>query len=194
MIWIDERGVCHRNCAVFLQTAGEFGGLSNMAGGYPLVVNGVTFLTSEALYQCCRFPLHPAIQQEIIDQASPLAAKMIAHSLRYRPFIRPDWNDIRVNIMRWCLALKLACNVTRFTALLLFTGCRPIVEKSRRDGFWGAIPTGDTLIGRNVLGKLLVDLRARVHTTGERQLLLVPALPIANLRLLGQDTGAVDLN
>ena len=31
----------HRNeCAVFLKTAEQFGGLSNMADGYPLVING----------------------------------------------------------------------------------------------------------------------------------------------------------
>ncbi len=32
-------------CAVFLKTTERFGGLSNMAGGYPLSLNGIRILT-----------------------------------------------------------------------------------------------------------------------------------------------------
>ena len=42
--------------AVFRKTKERFGALSNMAGGFPLHVNGVKIRTSEALYQACRFP------------------------------------------------------------------------------------------------------------------------------------------
>lgn len=61
---------------VFLKTNEEFGGLSNMAGGFPLKVNGLRILTSEALYQACRFPHRPEVQRFIIEQASPMTAKM----------------------------------------------------------------------------------------------------------------------
>ena len=37
--------------------------LSNMAGGFPLVVNDIRIRTSEALYQACRFPHMPDVQQ-----------------------------------------------------------------------------------------------------------------------------------
>ena len=37
--------------AVFLKTNERFGGLSNMAPGFPIVLNGVRIRTSEALYQ-----------------------------------------------------------------------------------------------------------------------------------------------
>ena len=46
-------------CVVFRKTAEAFGGLSNMAAGFPLKVNGVSVRTSEALYQACRFPHRP---------------------------------------------------------------------------------------------------------------------------------------
>jgi len=36
-------------CAVFFKTNEQFGGLSNMAPGFPLVVNDVQIRTSEAL-------------------------------------------------------------------------------------------------------------------------------------------------
>ena len=54
--------------AVFLKTNEKYGGLSNMAPGFPLCVNGVRIRTSEALYQACRFPHLPDIQRQIIDE------------------------------------------------------------------------------------------------------------------------------
>ena len=36
---------------VFLKTDAPFGGLSNMAGGFPLQVQGTRIYTSEALYR-----------------------------------------------------------------------------------------------------------------------------------------------
>src|SRR5688500_12497164 len=110
-----------------------------MAGGFPLLVNGVRILTSEALYQACRFPHLPKVQSLIIDQRSPLTAKM--KSKPYRSDSRPDWDHIRVKVMRWCLRVKLVQNWHRFSSLLLETDERPIVEESRKDDFWGAKPT-----------------------------------------------------
>ena len=151
---------------VFLTTNGPFGGLSNMAAGFPIHVNGVRILTSEALYQALRFPHLPDVQRMIIGQRSPMTAK-----LRCKPFLtdsRPDWDQVRVRIMRWCLRMKLAHNWGTFSELLLSTGVRAIVEESRKDNFWGAQPTGNknTLVGMNVLGRLLMELRENVRQRG----------------------------
>lgn len=70
MKWELQVGVLHENCATFFKVTEEFGGLSNMAGGYPLVINGITVFSSEALYQACRFPHQPEWQREIISQQS----------------------------------------------------------------------------------------------------------------------------
>ena len=56
----------------FGKTKEAFGGLSNMAAGFPIRVNGVRILTSEALYQACRFPHLPHVQRLIIAQVSPM--------------------------------------------------------------------------------------------------------------------------
>jgi ribA/ribD-fused uncharacterized protein len=130
-----------------------------MASGYPLMVNGVSIRTSEALYQACRFPKLPEVQQLIIEQSSPMAAKM--HSKPYRnEHCRDDWEHVCVRIMCWCLRIKLAQNWEKFGELLLSTGDQMIVEESKRDDFWGAKPQADgTLIGTNVLGRLLQELR-----------------------------------
>ena len=168
----------HRaEAAVFLKTREKHGGLSNMAGGFPLVVNGVAIRTSEALYQACRFPHMPDLQREIIAQKSPMTAKMKGKP--YRHISRPDWDGVRVNIMRWCLQVKLAQNWDKFSALLLETGDMPIVEHSRRDDFWGAKPIdGETLVGTNALGRLLMELRERVKDEPKGDLLYVAPLPI----------------
>lgn len=146
---------------VFLKTEDEFGGLSNMAGGFPLCVNGIDIKTSEALYQACRFPHKPDVQREIIAQHSPMAAKM--KSKPHRNKTRKDWDEVRVHIMRWCLKVKLVQNWDKFSALLKETGARQIVEQSRKDDFWGAKRfDNDTFVGMNILGQLLMELREEI--------------------------------
>ena len=63
-------------CIVFRKTKEPFGGLSNMASGYPIKIGGFRILTSEALYQACRFPHMREVQRLIIGQRSPMTAKM----------------------------------------------------------------------------------------------------------------------
>jgi type I restriction enzyme S subunit len=145
-------------CAVFRKTNELFGGLSNMAGGYPIVINGVKLRTSEALYQACRFPHLPDVQEAIIGERSPMAAKMRGKPFRSQS--RQDWDEVRVSVMRWSIRVKLLQNWSRFSALLEDTGDRPIVEHSRRDRYWGAVALNDEeLEGQNVLGRLLMELR-----------------------------------
>src|SRR5437899_1766418 len=95
---LDPRTYKRRESVVFLKTKEEFGGLSNMAGGFPLRVNGVSILTSEALYQACRFPHLPDVQRQIIAERSPMTAKM--RGKPHRANSRPDWDNVRVRIMR----------------------------------------------------------------------------------------------
>lgn len=162
-----ERRTYQRNeCVTFRKTDEPFGGLSNMAPGYPLCVNGVSIMTAEALYQICRFPHRPDVQHMIASQISPMTAKM--KSKPFREDTRKDWEDIRVAVMRWTLRVKLAQNWQKFKALLLETGDRPIVEDSRKDDFWGAIASKDDpsiLVGCNVLGRLLMELREKAQVS-----------------------------
>lgn len=167
---------------VFLKTNERFGGLSNMAPGFPLRVNGVRIRTSEALYQACRFPHLPDVQREIIDEHSPMTAKM--RSKPFRKDSRPDWDAVRVKIMRWCLRVKLAQNWREFGRLLLATGDRPIVEQSRKDDFWGAKVAEDgSLVGMNVLGRLLMELREQLKGDAAEGLHAVEPLAIPEFLL-----------
>lgn len=170
---------------VVYKTKEDFGGLSNMASGYPLQINGVHILTTEALYQACRFPHLPEVQQEIIRQHSPMTAKM--KSKPHRKDTRPDWDEVRYKVMRWSLRVKLAQNYEEFGRLLLATRDRPIVEQSRKDDYWGAKladESGDTLIGQNVLGRLLMELREKLKEDTQGALKIVSPLGIPDFLLL----------
>lgn len=169
---------------VFWKTKDRFGGLSNMAGGYPLLINNRKISTSEALYQALKFPHLPDLQERVILQSSPIFAKNICKP--YKNAVREDWLEVRTIIMRWCLRVKLVQNWQKFSDLLLETKDRPIVEYSEKDDFWGAMQGPDgNLHGANVLGRLLMELREQLkqHPSKDDWSLALPTLP--NLKFLG---------
>ena len=144
-------------CAVVFKTKELYGGLSNMAGGYPLELGGVRIRTAEALYQALRYPCLSGVQRSIVDHRSPMSAKM--ESKKNYGYTREDWMDVRVPIMRWCLRVKRLQNWEKMSEVLLSTEDKPIVELSYKCDFWGAKPKGDYLCGTNALGRLLMELR-----------------------------------
>ena len=172
--------------AIFKKTSERWGGLSNMAPGYPLYVNGLYIRSSEALYQACRFPNDPEIQKKILSQSSPMTAKMVGKP--HRENTREDWQKLRIVIMKWCLRVKLAQNYEKFSALLIETKDHPIVESSNKDDFWGAKPAdSETLIGVNALGRLLMELRELVKSKSKWDLTVVPVPSIDNFLLIGEE-------
>ena len=172
---------------VFRKTKDAFGGLSNMAAGYPIELGDINIATSEALYQALRYPDFPDIQKEILSITNPMKAKM--HSRVYSHLTRRDWGRIRTSIMRLVLQIKYISNMDKFGALLLSTNELPIVEESYRDAFWGAKPIDrEFLEGVNALGRLLMELRE--HIKSKNELLPIGIPPIPNLLLLGQPISA----
>lgn len=181
-------------CCVFRKTKELYGGLSNMASGFPLKVNGVQILTSEAIYQACRFPHLPDVQEKIIKEKSPMSAKMVGKPFRSNS--RTDWDDTRIKIMRWCLRVKLAQNFIEFGKLLESTFDKPIVEDSSKDDFWGAIrdkQDEDILKGTNALGRLLMELRQFYNEKRySYEVFVVEPLNILDFKLFGQNIDTID--
>ena len=178
---------------VFLRVNERYGELSNMNGKFPLTVNGIAIRTSEALYQACRFPGHPDVQRLIIEQKSPMAAKMASKPHR-KDKCRADWEQVHIDVMRWCLRVKLAQHMDEFGGLLWGTGQRSIVEESsKRDDYWGTVPKEDgSLMGSNVLGKLLMELREEFNAPGDRnRFKTAQPLSIPNFQLMGEAIGVV---
>ena len=190
----DVRTYQQSDCVVFLHTKEIFGGLSNMCAGYPLRINEVDIRTAEALYQACRFPSYEVIQSEIIAQRSPISAKMKARKHRF--FTRSDWNSVRLKVMRWTLRVKLAQNWEKFSALLLSTSDKPIVEESSKgDNYWGTIRQTDgvTLVGTNALGRLLMELRQELPEKGEAMKVVAPPTGLENFLFFGRAIGLIEI-
>jgi predicted NAD-dependent protein-ADP-ribosyltransferase YbiA (DUF1768 family) len=131
---------------------------------YKIVVDDIFWKTAEAYFQSLRFAPDDNVRETIRMQKSPIAAKMVAKDNASRMVVVPLSED-DVENMRITLRLKFRCNQIPLEANLLLTGDRTIIEdcSERTAGsgaFWGAseLPNG-LLFGRNMLGKLLMDLR-----------------------------------
>lgn len=184
---IDYRTYIKRESAVFWKTTEKYGALSNMARGFPLLINDILIPSSEAFYQALKIPNYPNIQEEIINQNSPILSKRICQE--HKDKVRKDWLVINTAIMRWTLRIKLVQNWSKFTKILLSTDDLPIVEYSNKDKYWGAIPLDDnTLHGKNVLGRLLMELREELRKNPNiDDWNLKPPKGIKGLYLLGRE-------
>lgn len=196
--------------SLWFKKVDEANGMFSNMHSSPLKVNGITIPTSEALFQACRFPDYPEAQRDIINQKSPMGAKMKARSYKRMGYSRPDWgddntstedNNLRIDVMRWCLRVKLAYNFSAFSALLLKNKTLPIVENAptRRHTFWGAYPDAKNetvLIGQNILGKLLMELRQEfleaLEKKNAREFLQVNVPDISNFKLYGEEINTID--
>ena len=146
----------------FRFTDAAWGELSNFFPlAVPIAAGPWAFATSEHLYQACKFPARPNIQQRIAE--APTARNAAAIGRTPGLGIDPGWNAQRVDVMRWVLRLKREANAAQIDALLAATGERPIVEVSTRDPWWGARPVADRYEGNNVLGRLWMELRQQLR-------------------------------
>ena len=168
-----------RESVVFCKVNEPFGGFSNMAPGFPLRFEGFDYRTSEHLYQALRFPDYPEVQARVRNNPSPMGAKMATRPFR-ATHSRGDWDKVCIDVMRFCLRLKLTSYRTSFGGLLLSTGEKPIVEESRRnrDDPWSArAKDTDTLEGQNRLGVLLMELRKELKSISANASIVVPTPP-----------------
>ncbi|WP_338636133.1 NADAR family protein [Erwinia persicina] len=179
--------------ASFRKTTEKWGGLSNMARGYPLFVNDLPIQSSEILYQACRYPDYPQIQKEIITLGNPFEAKQVARY--YEPKTRSGWEKNRVSIMKWCVRVKLCQNWDVFFQLLDSTGVSNIVEHSEKDLFWGARREPDgNFYGMNVLGRILMETRDIARARGKYGFKFIPALRLEKFLLLDEPIKGVFAN
>ena len=185
---IEDRIYNKKDIISFAKIAGEWGLFSNMHYG-ALFVNETLIPSVEALYQSCKYPLYPNIQKEILSQDNAMKAKSIRR--QYIRYQRQDWEDVKFHIMRWCLMVKLIQEGDHLAPLLLKTKGLPIVEYSKKDAIWGAMPYGnDKLKGKNILGRLLMDIRDKYILTNKKPQ-FIPPLQISSFQLYGVNIGRV---
>jgi len=180
------------NSIIFKKNNEAYGDLSNMSMKYPLEINNIKLLNTEALYQACRFPHLVDLQTKIILEKSPMKVKMISNA--NKKYSRDDWDEVKLKIMKWCLNIKLAQNFISFGHILDSTKDLNIVENSSKDNYWGAIPNEDTLIyvGQNALGRLLMQLREEYRGPNKYSLLIVEKPKIENFKLCNIEISQID--
>lgn len=171
----------------------KFEGLSNLAD-YPILINRTRVLTIEHLYQALKFTDHPNIQREILKQDNPTRSKRVATSKNYKQHIRADWEEIKLDVMDYCLRIKLVWHWVGFGQLLEQTGDLDIIHISnQRDRFWGAVPVENGFDGQNNLGQLLKALRGQyINQEGNQHLHRVEAPQGLNILFLDEEISPVD--
>lgn len=141
---------------LFCKVREPFGCFSNFSA-HPVVVDGLRWPTTEHCFQAAKFlGTDNEHAWAISAVASPMVAARMGRS-RAHP-IRPDWEAVKDDVMRRAVRAKVEQHEDVRRALAE-TGAAEIVEHTPRDAYWGDGPDG---AGRNMLGRILMELRAEV--------------------------------
>lgn len=129
---------------------GEYAFLSNMYE-CKIVLGDVSYSCAEAAFQAVK--LSDKSQRKMFSGLSGSTAKALGRRVQ----LRPDWNNIRVDVMRWIISEKFKQNPA-LKQKLLQTGSEDLVEGNTwNDTFWG-VCNGK---GHNWLGKILMEERSK---------------------------------
>lgn len=129
----------------------------------PIIFEGVEFPTAEHAYQAGK-ARKEAVRDWILSAPTPSLVAMAAHGL-YTWDITPNWSKLKFERMREVLKAKYTQH-DDLKALLLSTGEKRLVESCRTDNLvnrtWGEV-NGK---GKNMLGILLMEVRATLRQEG----------------------------
>lgn len=142
--------------ASFCKTDEPLGGLAMMSRDHPYEDGGVKWKSSEAQFQAAKFPHNPDLQEEIRNAPNAFESKKVAWA--HADEVRPDWREVNAQMLAYVNTRKMDGSQS-FRDQLASTQGRDIVELSVKDDFFGAKPVGDKLVGRDLLGHVLTQLR-----------------------------------
>jgi N-glycosidase YbiA len=143
---------------LFYRVSETYGGFSNFSP-HPFELKGKVWPTSEHYFQAQKFA--DTEHEEAVRLAkSPMVAARMGRS-RERP-LRVDWEAERDDIMREALQAKFTQHPA-LRSLLLEIDDAELVEHTTNDRYWA---DGGDGRGRNRLGQLLMELRAKLQTEG----------------------------
>jgi len=134
----------------------EFACFSNF---YPskIVVNEKEWLTVEHYFQAMK-STSESDQESVRAASTPGRAKRMGRSLP----LREDWDKIKTEVMMKGLRAKF--KLSPFRETLLKSGDRFIYEDSPYDNVWGTGVLKSEGNGQNLLGKMLMALRAEIKS------------------------------
>ena len=129
---------------------GEYRWLSNYHE-CRIVHEGIFYPSTEHAYQAAK-TLDLAKRREIAGLSTPGKAKRAGNALTDK---RPDWDDVKVQVMREVLIYKFVTNRDLEKKLMETKGRQLIEGNTWGDKFWG-VCDGE---GQNWLGRLLMEIR-----------------------------------
>ena len=139
---------------------GEYRFLSNFfLTSTPIVYNNINFPSVEHAYQAAK-TLSVEQQVHIAATGSPSEAKSIGRTIP----LRPDWEDIKVDVMYGLVKQKFT-NSFRLNRMLRATGSIILVEGNTwHDNFWGVCKCSKCCgrLGSNYLGEILMLVRSEL--------------------------------
>ena len=126
----------------------EYDWLSNFAR-YPQVVDGKTYKTNEHYFQSQK-TLNAQVSEWIASAPTPYLAMCAGRNLRKGIEFRPDWEQVKAEVMLKGLRAKF--QNPELAQKLLATGDAVLHENSPTDMIWGKK-------GQDLLGKLIMKVR-----------------------------------
>lgn len=140
----------------FYSTGDDYGEFSNFAA-FPIQLDKKKWPTSEHYFQAQKFS-DPKDREEIRKANTPHIAARLGRDRRKK--LRKDWEAVKVNVMRQALHAKFTQHED-LGRLLLSTESARLTEHTPNDDYWGDGGDGS---GRNMLGRLLMDLREKLRS------------------------------
>ena len=124
----------------------------------PIILNGVTFKTSELLFQLMKF-----------KEAEPILAVYNANNPKMtakhweKTHRREDWGRMIVDAMKFCITQKFEQNEDFRKELERSKGKYIVEDQSsfpkKTPDTWGVKQQGSDFVGPNLLGRILMELR-----------------------------------
>ena len=147
-------------CIPFSKVKEQWGIFGNFAP-IPLVVDGIEFINCEQLFQMMKFT--DAETLKAIHSSKGMKIKYAAKAAEKLGLRRPDWGQIIVDAMKFCLQIKYKQSA-QFRQALKETAGKTIVEdqtsfNKKKADTWGAKLVDGKYCGSNLLGRLLMELR-----------------------------------
>lgn len=128
---------------------------------------GITFRNNEAAFQAHKCE-DPEARKEFVH-LNPSEAKKKGRHVK----LRPDWEDVKTDIMRGIVWAKFTQNHD-LADKLLSTGDAVLEEGNNwGDRIWGVVWEGGRKVGENRLGRILMDTRRKLKQRGNAELIVL---------------------
>lgn len=144
-------------CVCIRKVNEKWGILGNFAHT-PITIDGISFDTSERLFQCMKFKDKDAIEAVFRANNPKMTAKHWEKDYR-----RADWGQMIVDVMKFCLMKKYEQSEAFRNELERSKGSFIVEDQStftkKQPDAWGVKLHEDSYEGPNLLGRLLMELR-----------------------------------